>query len=609
MAIIQKRAYEQDVHYSCFAAAKTNNIKQVKVAFLMLIITPLTVIAESKLLSPNQDADLVFRNGTVYTVDASRSWASSVAVIDNRIEYVGNDTDIEAFIGPDTQIIDLDGRMLLPGFQDSHVHPRLGAREDTRILSLDGISDMESVKARIVEYSNANPHLTWIEGGGLDEHKFLAAIKNPRKFLDALVSDRPLVIKSSLLFTSWANSKALEVSGITPKTQPPRGGSIVHDSETGEPTGTFFNRAANLLYKHRPEPSREEMINDYRYALSKFGANGVTAIMDAGAGSLNPEFYTAYGDLVRSHELKQRVRLCLGHTSDADGDRQLIRDFVLIREKIQAQFPKEEIRVDCVKLYLDGDALVHGGALLEDYADQPGVRGQPYIEYERLEKLVINIENAGFQVKAHSIGSRSARELIDAVEAAQTQAKKPRDLRHHLSHAEIVHSFEIERMRRLGMPVEVTAMVPLPPIGSEFPRVLGRERATTLAHRYNTFIQSGLTMAFGSDWSGSYGTLSLLTNIEVAVTRRLPGDISTDTGSYGIINEHERISLPEAIEAYTIMGAYLTHDEKERGSIEVGKLADLVVLDKNLFEVPVHTIHTVNVDMTIFNGEVVYKRK
>lgn len=576
------------------------------------VITILACGAGHQALANDQHADLVLQNGAVYTMDASRSWASSVAVTGNRIQFVGNDADIKSYIGPHTQIIDLAGRMLLPGFQDSHVHPQSGAHNQTRVLRLDDADNIERVRERIREYVEAHPEQTWIEGAGLEEDMFLAAVKNPRQFLDEMVPDRPIVITSLLIFTSWANSKAFEVSGITADTPDPPNGTIVRDPETGEPTGAFLNRAIALVDKFQPKPSPEELLADYSYALSKFSSNGVTAIMDAGAEPTSS--VRAYGDLARANELKHRVRMCFAHSSTIGDDSQQIADFVLARKKIEEQFPDGEIRADCVKLFLDGDVLVHGGALLEDYADRPGFRGKPDFEYERLEKLVTELAAKGFQIKAHSIGSRSAREFIDAVEAAQKTAEKPRDLRHHLTHAEVLHTDDILRMRKLGMPVEVTPMAPLPPIGNGFPEVLGRERATTIAHSYNTFMQNGLVVVFGNDWMGAetvdrYESLSQPANIEVAVTRRQPGDTSADIGKYGILNEHERIALPAAIAAYTIKGAYLTHDEADSGSIEVGKYADFVVLDKNLFDVPVHRIHQVNVDMTIFNGEVVYTRK
>lgn len=571
-----------------------------------------STLASDRALASDRPADLVLRNGAVYTVDASRSWASSVAVAGGRIQFVGDDTEIASYIGPDTQVIDLAGRMLLPGFQDSHVHPQSAAHSQTRVLRLDDIHDIETARERIRAYARAHSELTWIEGAGLDEDMFVAAVDNPRKFLDELVPDRPIVITSMLIFTSWANSKAFEAGGITADTPDPPNGTIVRDPATGQPTGAFLNRAIALVDRYQPKPSPEEVLADYGYALSKYSSHGVTAIMEASANPASSG--TAYGDLASANKLKHRVRMCFAHSSTAGDDKKQISDFVIAREKIRQRFPDGQVRADCVKLFLDGDVLVHGGALLEDYADRPGFRGKPDFEYARLEKLVTDLAAEGFQIKAHSIGSRSAREFIDAVEAAQKTARKPRDLRHHLTHAEVLHTTDILRMRELGMPVEVTPMAPLPPIGPGFPKVLGRERATTIAHSYNSFMQNGLVVVFGNDWMGAdtvvaYESLSQPANIEVAVTRRKPGDISLDTAKYGIINEHEKIALPAAIAAYTIKGAYLTHDEADSGSIEVGKHADFVVLDKNLFDMPVHEIHTVNVDITIFNGEVVYERK
>ena len=567
--------------------------------------------ATHKIHASDRHADLVLRNGAVYTVDASRSWASSVAVIGDRIKYVGNDADVKDYIGPDTQIIELEGRMLLPGFQDGHVHPQY-AEFYAGLLRLDDIDDMELVSERILEYAKAHPELPWIEGAGMDDETFIVAVKNPRQFLDELVPDRPVVITSTTVFRAWVNSRTIEVTGITAETPDPPNGSIVRDTETGEPTGTLLNRAIeNLVNSFRPVPSPEQILAHYRHALSKYSANGVTAIMDAAFGefALASEV-TAYIDLASANELKHRVRLCFFHSSGfgvRGNDGQQISDFVAARKKIQERFPDGQVRADCVKLFLDGSLSVDGVALLEDYADRPGFRGMPNFEYERLEKHVANLESEGFQIKAHSSGSRSTRELIDAVEAMQRKAGKPSDLRHHVAHASIVHPDDIARMRRLGMPVEVTPSIRG---GTYFLESLGPERTEKYTVPFNSFIQNGVVVGFGNDWIGSNNDrLSILRNIEIAVTKLRPGDTSTDIEKIELFKEHERIPLPAAIAAYTINGAYLMHNEEESGSIEVGKFADFVVLDKNMFDVPVHMIHKINVDMTIFGGELVYERK
>jgi predicted amidohydrolase YtcJ len=470
---------------------------------------------------------------------------------------------------------------------------------------------MDAVGESIRAFAASYPELPWIEGAGLDDDAFVSAVSNPGAFLDELVPDRPVVITSTLIFKSWTNSRALEIAGITAETPDPPNGAIERDPQTGEPTGTFLNRAIDLVYSAQPELSEEQLLADYRHALSKFSAHGVTAIMTASSG---PETSVrAYDALAGANELKHRVRMCFAHSSTSGDDSQQISDFVAARERVRERFPAGDVRADCVKLFLDGFVLVHGGALLEDYADRPGFRGKPDIEYERLEKLVTELDAQGFQIKAHSIGTRSAREFIDAVEAAQTKTGEPSGLRHHISHAEVFHTDDIARMRKLGMPVEVTPMAAADG-REEFEKVLGRERTRTLAHTFNSFIQDGVIVVFGNDWMGTdtvdaYESLSQPANIEVAVTRLKPGDTRTDIEQDDLFNEDERLSLPDAIAAYTINGAYLMHDEQDSGSIEVGKYADFVILDQNLFDVPVHSIHEVNVDMTIFGGEVVYQRR
>ncbi len=547
-------------------------------------------------LQATRPADIVFRNGDVYTVDAARTWARAVAVAGNRIVYVGPDAGAEAFVGTDTRVVDLDGRMLMPGFQDSHVHP---SGQSLDLARLDNMVDSTEVLRTIQEYADANPDRAWILGGGWLEAAFKPSGVPTRQMLDEVVRDRPALMTNASGHQGWANSRALEIAGITADTPDPPNGRIDHDDE-GEPSGILQEAAQGLVRQHIPPSTHEFRIESRRAALREMARLGITAIVDA---SSSPASEAEFAELEDAGELTVRAVACQRYSPQRDDEEQ-IRDFIARRTALG----DGQLRATCVKIGLDGIIEHHTASVLEPFVDRDdGYRGPIFVEPERLRRVVTRLDAEGFQVHIHAIADRSARQSLNAIEQAQ-RINGTGGGRHHLAHLQLLDPEDMPRLRTLGVTANMT---PLWGRGDDWEtvfavRVLGPERSERLL-QHNSIIGVGANLVWGTDWPVT--SLVPVEGLETAATRRYLGGLDP----YGEPDQswlpEERITLGDAIAAYTISGAFLLFEEDERGSIEVGKLADLVVMEKNLFEIPLLEIHEVAVDMTVFDGRVVFDRE
>ena len=541
--------------------------------------------------------DLVFVNGTVYKVDAARSWASAVVVTGDRITYVGDDATARTFIGPATRLIDLKGRMLLPGFQDSHVHPADVSNPATS-LDLHGLIRREQIFDRIRQYGRAHPEKAWIAGDGWDEVAFLPSGLPTREMLDALVPDRPALIYDNAGHSAWVNSRALAAAHITAKTPDPPSGRIERDAK-GEPTGLLHEDAAmELVQSLMPPLSPEEQLENLSAALHEMTRLGYTALEDAEA---SPGIARAYQTLDQRGELRLRTNLCLPFRP-TDNDEAQIQSFLAQRTALAGH----RLRATCVKIFVDG-AASHTLALLQPYSDDAKFgRGELFVNQERLNRLVSRLDAAGFQVHMHTQGDAAVRAGLDAFAEAR-QKNGFHDNRHTLAHLWLVDPADVPRFRTLGV---VANMSPLWSLGDTWetvdaPRLFGPERSQ---HIFPTrsLLDSGAILVWGSDWPVT--GVSPLEGLETAITHRYPGGKDPFGKEDHSWHPEERVSLEQAIVAYTSAGAYLMHDDATRGSLAVGKAADLVVLDKNLFDTAPLDIHTVQVDMTVIDGQVVFAR-
>jgi predicted amidohydrolase YtcJ len=534
-------------------------------------------------------ADLVFRSGAIYTVDAARSWAEAVAVSGGKIVFVGTDAGARAWTGPKTKVVDLSGKMLLPSFHDSHVHPVTSGIEAGQ-CDLHGLETPGEVLAAVRRYAAAHPDRAWILGGGWELPAFPNA--NPSKeLLDEVVPDRPAFLSAMDGHSAWANSKALSLARITKDTPDPPHGRIERDPATGDPSGALRESAADLVGRLVPPSTAKDYEEGLRLALHKANALGLTSLQEADA---TPNVLDAYQAFDRRGELTARVVASM-HVEPDQGLAQVPK---LVAER--ARYDGRRLHPRGVKIFADGVLETRTAAVLEPYIGFGDDRGKANLDPALFDSLAVALDGEGFQIHVHAIGDRAIRMALDALQAARRK-NGPRDSRHHIAHLELIDPQDIPRFRRLGV---IANFQPFWANGDTYltemtEPELGPARSRWL-YPIASVLDAGAVVAFGSDWNVS--SMNPLDGIEVAVTHRSP---SAGPGPAWL--PEERIGLPEAIAAYTAGGAYLDFTEKETGTIAVGKSADLVVLDRNLFEIPPSRIHETKVLLTLLEGGEVYR--
>jgi predicted amidohydrolase YtcJ len=548
-------------------------------------------------------ADLAFVNGAVYTVDAARSRARAVAVRGGRIVAVGTDDDVREHLGPRTEVVDLAGRMLLPGFQDAHVHPPSGGLDMLRCDLNDRYTESE-YREVIAAYAHDHPQRSWIQGGGW----YMAAFPHGapgRDTLDALVPDRPVVLFSRDGHSAWVNSKALEISGITASTPDPPDGRIER-ADDGSPSGTLHDGAANLVPEPRPTP--EDLLEGLRLGQGYLHSLGITAWQDAIVGG-HYDTYPTYRAFAETGGLTARVVAALWWDRHR-GPEQIDELVELRRDGNVGRF-----RASSVKIMQDGIIEGFTAAMIEPYLDEHGGTtertGPSFVDPADLDRAVTRLDELGFQVHVHAIGDRAVREALDAVEAAR-DANGANDHRHHIAHIQVIHPDDVPRFRALGVVANgqpLWACYDSQMVELTIP-FLGEER-TSWQYPFGSLVRSGAMLAFGSDWSVS--SPDPLAEMHVAVNRRVATDHPGLAGAGSRADEEvflpdERIDLETAIAAFTIGSAYVNHLDDVTGSIEVGKLADLTVVDRDLFAHPADELALATVDATFVEGERVFQR-
>jgi hypothetical protein len=485
--------------------------------------------------------------------------------------------------------------MLLPSFQDSHAHPSLVPNPATR-LDLEGLKDRTLISAHIRAFAAAHPDSEWIIGGGWDEAAFLPTGRPSREDLDSIVSDRPVFLINNSQHQAWVNSAALQRAGITRETANPTNGEIVRDTD-GEPSGNLQEMAMQLVRNVMPPPTLGQRADDLLVALGQMQAQGITAVVEAAADAATVD---AYSELANTHRLTSRVRICQRFDpSDADDAAQIAR-FVAARSKVAST----DLDANCVKILLDGGYGSKSVALLEPY-HLPGLgTGKLFVDPARMTSLVTRLDALGFQVHVHAIGDRSVRTGLDAVEAARI-ANGPGGQPHTFAHLALVDRADIARFRLLNVIPNMTPLWSRPdPWQTVFAvEMFGSERAD---HGYPTrsLAQAGSGLVWGSDWPVT--GMQTLVGIETAITHRYPGGQDPTGKITSVWNPEERLALEETLCAYTAAGAALFGESERRGSIEVGKDADLVVLSRNLFDTPAEQIHQINVELTVRQGKILY---
>ena len=575
--------------YGDLIAVKGNPLRDISLLQQVDLVIKNGEIVRNDTVPGSPHADVVYHTGKIYTVNEAQPWAQAVAIRNDRIVFVGSDDRVRRYIGPETKTHDLRGRMMLPAFQDAHIHP-ISSALDYVGCNLYDDDTLDEYLATIAECAKSTPDGEWIDGGGWLMSVFGPGALADKALLDEIVPDNPVYLESKDGHSAWVNSAALRAAGIDDDTPDPDAGIIDRDPETGEAIGSLQENAVNLVYGVMPEPTVEQNVAAMRYTRDYLHALGITAIQ---TGYTYADQLAALQILDKAGELQLHVSAPL-FWDDTDNSDQLPR---LLEER--DRFSGGNVRVLGAKLFQDGVLENYTGALLEPYDMDGGGKSMAIFEQDRLNDIVIRLDAAGFQFLCHAIGDGAARHCLDAIEVARN-TNGARDLRHHLIHLQLIHPDDYARFGELEVianfsPYWASADEYVTELTNPF---IGEERA---ARQYpiNSILDAGGRVVFGSDWAVS--SADPLLGIETAI-RRIDPDLEEDEP----LNIDQAITLEQAIRAYTIDAAFVNHHEEESGSIEVGKLADLVVLDKNLFDIEPTEINDAKVVVTLFGGQPVY---
>ncbi len=543
-------------------------------------------------------ADLVFHGGAVFTADTVRSRATAVAVTDGRIVAVGGD-GIRGLIGPSTEVVDLTGRMLVPGFQDAHVHPVSGGLELLRCDLNEATTEAEYLDT-VAAYAAAHPDEEWILGGGWAMSAFPGGTPTAAA-LDRVLPDRPAFLPNRDGHGAWVNTEALRRAGIDRHTPDPVDGRIERDAD-GRPTGTLHEGAMSLVNRLVPDPSpeflRDALVAGQRYLHSY----GITAWQDAIIGD--------YSDLIDQGETYRQAAIDGTLTGRVVGalwwDRTRGLEQIPSLVERRSRFSHGRFQATSVKIMQDGVAENFTAAMLEPYHDGHGHftdnSGISFVPPEILAEAVPQLDALGFQVHFHAIGDRAVRECLDAVEHAIARNGRS-DGRHHIAHIQVVHPDDIPRFRDLGVAANMQSLwATLEPQMVELTLPFLGEPRDAWQYPFGDLLRSGAVLAAGSDWSVS--SPNPLAAIHTAVNRQAaPG---YEEGDYEPFLPEQAIDLGTSLTAYTAGSAWVNHLDGDTGTIEVGKYADLAVLDRDPFAGPADQIGATRVLQTFVEGARVY---
>jgi len=530
-------------------------------------------------------ADLVLKNGHIFTVDRNNPFAEAVAVTGNRITAVGSNRQIEKFVKPEvTKVILLEGKFVVPGFNDAHVH-FFSVGSALEKVDLAGITSYDQMRERVAARVKEVEPGQWIIGRGWDQSLIPGGAWPTKEVIDEVSRDNPVSLSRVDGHSVLVNSYVLKESGITTDTPDPEGGKIVRDPDTSEPTGVLKENAAGLVKRshYGKDEEEEENLRHLKLALEQAKILGVTSIHHIGSGL---EFFD---QAASNGELTVRVYYCPKLSDDPE----TLREYSELKEKCK---DNPLIRFGFLKSFIDGTLGSATAALFEPYNDDPLTSGVLVIEPEKLEKMVLEADRRGFQIGIHAIGTRGNHLVLDVYEKA-IQANGRREARHRIEHTQILAESDLPRFAQLGV---IASMQPSHCITDKrfAEHRLGKKRCR-YAYAWRSVLEAGAHVAFGTD--APVEILNPMDGLYAAVTRK---DREGEEGG-GWIPE-EKLTMEKAIELYTLESAYASFEEERKGSIEPGKLADMVVLSQNLLEIPEDKILDTEVVYTIFDGKVIY---
>ncbi|TCP31033.1 amidohydrolase [Sphingomonas sp. BK235] len=536
-------------------------------------------------------ADLILTNARVYTVDRDKPWAEAVAIRDGRIIAVGTSAEIAARKGARTKVTDLGGRMLMPAFGDAHAHPIFGGMSHAR-CSLHAGNSLDDYRRIIAACIARTPGTGTIFGSGFNQSLFPPKGIPRKEVLDAISTARALIFESDG-HTLWVNSRALELAKITKDTPDPKNGTIDRDPGTGEPVGGLEEAAMALVEPLVPPPSDKDLQGAITYTVRLFNSLGITSWHDA---ALEWEKGGTSRALDAYKAVAARGELTVHTAMDLHWDNNRGMEQISDIRKLSSRARAIGLNADGVKFFIDGVIPQQTAAMLAPY-EGTTEKGAVQIAPAALSKAVRELDNMGMQSHFHTIGDAAVRQALDAVASARQQ-RPGSDTRPMMSHMNVIDPADQPRFGKLG----VTAVFqPLWACDEPYMK-LTKERIGAVRSNYiypaGSVLRDGGRLAYGADWS--VASANPLEGIEVALTRVAPGSDQPP------LEPGEAVTLEQALAAYTINVAYVNHLDRETGSIVSGKSADLIILDRDLFKVPVRSIHDTKVLVTLYKGKSVY---
>jgi predicted amidohydrolase YtcJ len=562
------------------AAARAYNARMKRA---LLLCSPLALLALSPAGAPDP-ADLVILGAHVWTVDDARAEAQAVAARGERIVLVGTDEEARRLVGPRTRVVEARGRLLLPGLQDDHVH-FLDGGEQVGQLDLKDAATPEEFGRRIADYARTRPAGEWITGGNWDHDKLPGGELPTAAMIDRYVADRPVFVSRFDGHMAVANTAALRAAGVTAATPDPEGGLVVRKAGSREPAGVLKDAAMSLVYRVMPAPTHEHLVDSARKAFAEARRLGLTTVHDMLGGEPHLHAYDA-------------VRAAGGMTARVYG-RWPAAEWKWLAERVRRQGVGDDLFVlRSLKGFADGSIGSSTALMFQPYADDPANVGLPGDQWRDLQGWALQADAAGLQLSIHAIGDRAIYEALDLFERME-RANGVRDRRPRVEHDQHTHPRDFARHGPLGA---VASVQPYHAIddGRFVEKRIGRRRCMS-SYAFRSFLEAGARMAFGSDWP--VAPLDPMLGIDAAVNRQtLDGK-----NPHGWFPE-QKVTVEEAIRAYTIGGAWAAYMDDRTGSITPGKYADLVLLDQDILRIPPARIKDTRVDLTVLAGRIVYER-